>query len=69
MNRLKILLANKHTTGAAIVYFLCAVGRIWMPEYTEKFKHTGELAMTYGLLLAGDSKPSVTTEPEKKETK
>lgn len=69
MNRLRILLANKHTTGAAVLFGLCAFGQIWFPEYAEKFKRTGQFALTYGLLLAGDSKPTVTTEPEKKDTK
>lgn len=68
LDRLKILLSNKHTTGAAVVYGLCAIGQVWFPEHADKFHKTGQIALGYGLLLAGDAKPSIPPEP-KTETK
>ena len=57
MNKLQLLLANKHTTGAAVVYALCELATIWFPAYKPQLDLTKQWALVYGLLLAGDSKP------------
>jgi hypothetical protein len=57
MNKLQILLANKHTTGAAAFYALCELLSIWFPDYKPQLDATRSWALVYGLLLAGDSKP------------
>lgn len=63
MNLLRTLAANKHTSGAAVVWIVAAafemIGPIWFPAHAEQFKQTGEaiktLAVGYGLLAAGDA--------------
>jgi hypothetical protein len=57
VNKLSLLLANKHTTGAAVVYALCELLTIWAPDYKAQLDQTKNWALVYGLLLAGDSKP------------
>lgn len=57
MNRLQVLLSNKHTTGAAVLYALCELASIWFPDFKPQLDATKSWALVYGLLLAGDSKP------------
>lgn len=57
MNKLSLLLANKHTTGAAVLYAVCELATIWFPAYKPQLDATKSWALVYGLLLAGDSKP------------
>lgn len=65
MNKLQVLLANKHTTGAAIVYIcskiLVMLGAIWLPGFKAQFDATSDLiessAIAWGFLFAGDAKP------------
>lgn len=60
------LLANKHTSGAAIVYIvangIAKLGAIWFPTYKDQFDATTQFiensAVAYGLIMAGDSKPT-----------
>ena len=66
MNRLQTLLANKHTSAAALIVLVATVighiGPVWFPHYGEQLKSTADevarAAMIYGLALAGDSKPA-----------
>lgn len=63
MNRLQSLLANKHTSGAALVYALASglghVAGVWFPEHKAQLEETiqtiKELCITYGLVSAGDA--------------
>ena len=63
MNRLQSLLANKHTSAAAMTYaiavLLPGIAKIWFPEYGDKIDatagHLREAAIGYGLLTAGDA--------------
>ena len=58
------LMANKHTSGAAVVYIGCfafaKIGTIWFPEHSQQFKQTldavKDIAVTYGFIMAGDAK-------------
>jgi len=59
INRLRILLQNKHTTAAAALCAGCWVAEIWFPHYADKLHKTAELIFSYGLLMAGDAKPSL----------
>ncbi len=69
---LKNLLANKHTSGAAIAYIASALvsqlGAVWFPGHKEQFEATGKIiesaAVGYGLLAAGDA----STQKQKNET-
>lgn len=54
---LSTLLANKHTSTAALVFFLLGVVTIIWPESKPKVDQIKELALIYGLLSAGDGKP------------
>ena len=66
MKLLSTLLANKHTSGAAVVYcaakFASQLGAIWFPNHKEQFDQTTSLvesaAIAYGLVMAGDAKPN-----------
>lgn len=51
------ILNSPHTGIAGAVYFLCKFGAIWLPQYKTQFEATEGVAVTYGLLMAGDSKP------------
>jgi hypothetical protein len=70
---IKTLLANKHTSTAAIAYIFASVvaelGAVWFPEYKAQFVSTmsvlEKVALTYGLIMAGDAKPTVTTDTPK----
>ena len=77
MNKIQVLLSNKHTSGAAILVMTASavqyLGPLWFPSYAHQCEETGKwlarTAMTYGLLLAGDAKPTLTnTEPTAKVT-
>lgn len=57
MNRIQMLLQNRHTTGAALVAAFCQLATIWFPDYKEQLDATQNWAMVYAMLLAGDSKP------------
>lgn len=60
------LLANKHTSIAAIVVvsliILAQALKIWMPQYANQIDQTISMiqktAVGYGLLMAGDSQPT-----------
>lgn len=68
---LKLLLANKHTSGAAIVYLVAKVlaelGKAWMPDKAHQWDLTLNIvegaAVSWGLLAAGDAKQSAPAEP------
>lgn len=72
MNLLSTLLANKHTSIAAIIYVVCKfgaqIGAIWMPSHAEQFKQSTDVleaaAVAYGLLAAGDGSRSVSNHAE-----
>lgn len=49
------LIASKHTSTAALVYFGLAVAGIIWPDYDEKLAAIRQAALTYGLFAAGDS--------------
>lgn len=61
---LKSLVANKHTSGAALAYvgakLLSGLGAIWFPAHKEQFDQTASLieslAVGYGFIMAGDAK-------------
>lgn len=61
------LLANKHTTGAALAYVviegLQQVACIWWPEHADKIFETARQiskgVVGYGLIMAGDAKPQL----------
>lgn len=63
------LLANKHTSGAAIAFIganvVAKLGSIWFPAYKNQFDASMDLiesvAVGYGFMMAGDAKPSVPT--------
>lgn len=67
---IKLLLQNKHTSGAAAVYILAKLATqaaaIWLPHHKDQFDSTANLlesaAIGYGLLAAGDGAKSVTRE-------
>lgn len=71
MNQLRVLMANKHTTFAAVFYLLAKIGAglggIWMPAHKAQFDETANLieaaAVSWGLLMAGDASASVQTNP------
>ncbi len=66
---LKSILANKHTSGAALVVgvleLVSAVGAIWFPAYKEQLNMTvteiQKFALMYGLVMAGDAQPKPQT--------
>lgn len=70
MNQLTTLvsrsLSNGHTSIAATVYFLAQaaslLGPVWFPSHTDQFNKSlniiGGLAVSYGLLMAGDASKS-----------
>lgn len=59
-------LSNKHTSLAAVVYFIAKAiaqfGPIWFPSHAQQFKDSlplvEGLAVSYGLLMAGDASQS-----------
>ncbi len=68
------LLANKHTTGAALAYLIIELGEqilsLWFPEHADKIYETTRIiskgVVGYGLIMAGDAKPQPPTpEPPK----
>lgn len=67
------LLNNKHTSIAAVVYIVSQVvselGAVWFPAHKEQFSATSKIiesaAVGYGLIMAGDAKPSTPAEPPK----
>ena len=66
MNRLQTILANKHTTGAGILYlvakFGCRIAQAWAPHYHDQIATTADAlegaAVAWGLVMAGDAKPT-----------
>jgi len=66
---IRTLLNNKHTSIAAIVYVgasvIAELGAVWFPAYKDQFNQTmavlEKVALTYGLVMAGDAKPTETT--------
>jgi len=74
MNKLQILLSNKHTTGAAIAWGVGSaiqhLGPVWMPSRASECDTTGRwicgMAIMYGLALAGDAKPLADTDNQPK---
>ena len=61
-------LANKHTTGAGALFLglkvVCEIAVVWFPDKKDQIEHTSKIlegaAMFYGMMMAGDSKQSVT---------
>ena len=67
MNRLQSLLANRHTSGGALVALLASgveyLGPVWFPAYTDQLQKTGawisRAALIYAAAMAGDAKSGV----------
>lgn len=55
MNLLKTMLANKHTSLAAVVGFLTQAVPIFWPELKPKCDELFKLSIIYGFALAGDA--------------
>jgi len=63
-NFLTKLLANKHTSGAALAYVVIEaaqqIGCTWFPEHSEQIYETARQiskgVVGYGLIMAGDAK-------------
>jgi len=63
---IKLLLDNKHTSIAGLVYLgakvLAQLGAVWWPEHKDQFTATANIiegvAVSYGLLAAGDASQS-----------
>jgi len=68
---IQTLLNNKHTSIAAIAYIGASVitqlGAVWIPQYKAQLDATmaviEKVALTYGLVMAGDAKPTTPTTP------
>lgn len=71
-NRLQAILANKHTSGAAVAYLVAIgvaqLGAVWFPAYAAQFKETTavieKLALFYGMIMAGDAPPKPEEPPK-----
>lgn len=66
-NFLNRFLSNPHTSISAIVWGACKLGQIWMPQYKDKFDATEAIAVSYGLLMAGDANKSAANHEESKQ--
>jgi len=68
---IKSLIANKHTSGAALAYvaakLFSGLGAIWFPAHKEQFDATANLveslAVGYGFIMAGDAKKDAPPTP------
>lgn len=56
LNSLLSLWQNKHTSGAAIVFFSMQAAAVVWPKYADKINEISKLAVVYGLLRAGDAR-------------
>jgi hypothetical protein len=71
---LKLLLSNKHTSIAALIYvafkFGSEIAAAWDTVHADKWRTTANIveagAVAYGLLAAGDAKQSAPAEPPAK---
>lgn len=54
MQLIQTILNNKHTSGAALIFFALGVAAIIWPEAKPKLDQIQELAVMYGLFAAGD---------------
>src|ERR1700744_5716569 len=60
---LQRIMANKHTSGAGLVYIICVfasrLGTIWFPDHKVQFDQTvdlvKEMAVGYGFVMSSDS--------------
>lgn len=68
MNRLQILLQNKHTSSTAVLILVCFVGSVWFPDYADRFEKTSQLLFAYGLMMAGDAKAAEKESPSHRRT-
>lgn len=59
--------SNPHTSISAIVWGACKLGSIWFPQYKDKFDATEAIAVSYGLLMAGDAGKSAKDHEETKQ--
>ena len=67
------LLANKHTSGAALAYLAIELGQqiacTWFPQHADHIYETSRQlskgVVGYGLIMAGDAKPTPPQPPEK----
>jgi len=65
---LQLLLNNKHTTIAGVIYivakFGCNILGVWYPEHKDQYEQTASYiegaAVAYGLFAAGDANKSAT---------
>jgi hypothetical protein len=65
------LSANKHTSGAALAYLFIELGQqiacSWFPAHADQIYETSRQlskgVVGYGLIMAGDAKPSLTPPP------
>jgi hypothetical protein len=64
---LKSMAQNKHTSGAAVIGFICQAVPIFWPDLKPKCDQLFSLAMCYGFARAGDAPKS--NEPEKPASK
>lgn len=69
MNQLLSVWQNKHTSTAALVFFVCsAIGVLW-PDLKEKMNEVASLAVAYGLLQAGDGSHTTALKKDLEELK
>ena len=61
MSMLKTISVGKHTTIAAILYAMCELLIIWMPDHAVQLEMSKNWVIVYGLLFAGDAKPQKET--------
>lgn len=66
VNALGRLTSNPHTSVSAIVWGACKLGSVWFPQYKDKFDATEAIAVSYGLLMAGDANSSAKAHEETK---
>lgn len=65
------ILANRHTSGAALAYLGIELGQqlacLWFPTHSDKIYETARMlskgVVGYGLIMAGDAKPQMPPPP------
>ena len=72
MNRIPQILmnwkTNPHASGAVYLAVLCELGKLWFPQFADKFDGTAKILTFYGILAATTSGgPTPPATPEKNE--